>query len=134
MERNRGIFITFRCNRFTVLNAKTDYRLSTIQWIHQGFLHPTEHRIQQARHQHGPVFAPAQCQPSQSPRQDEGTSFWADPRTYGLFSALHQLHRVPPLQNEAGIPRKRSRGRVSSGSKAHFFIKQNTSLIQLPKP
>lgn len=64
------------------------------------------HCIQQARHQHWPVFTPAQCQPSQSSRQDEGTSFWADPRTYGLFSALHQLHRVPPLQNEAGIPSK----------------------------
>lgn len=74
----------------------------------------------------------AQSQPSQFPRQDEGTSFWADPRTYGLFSALHQLHRVPPLQNEAGIPSKRSRGRVSSKAKTHFFINQSPSLIQLP--
>lgn len=74
-------------------------------------------------------FAPAQCQSSQSPRQDEGTSFWADPRAYGLFTAPYQLHRVPPLQNEAGIPSKRSRGRVSSGSKAHFFINQNASLV-----
>lgn len=29
VERDRGIFITFRCNRFTVLNAKADYRLSS---------------------------------------------------------------------------------------------------------
>ena len=132
VKRGYGILVPFRCNRFAVLNAKADYRLSTIQWIHQGFLHPTKHRMQPPGHQHGSVFAPAQCQPSQSPRQDEGTSFRADPRTYGLFSALHQLHRVPPLQNEAGIPSKRSRGRVSSGSKAHFFINQSPSLIQLP--
>lgn len=117
VERDYEILVPFRCIRFAVLNAKADYRL------------PTKHRMQPPGHQHGPVFAPAQCQSSQSPRQDERTSFWADPRTYGLFSALHQLHRVPPLQNEAGIPSKRSRRRVSSGSKAHFFIKQNTSLV-----
>ena len=41
VEGDHGILVPFRCNRFAVLNAKADYRLSTIQWIHQGFLHPT---------------------------------------------------------------------------------------------
>lgn len=41
VEKDYGILIPFICNRFAVLNAKADYRLSTKQWIHQGFLHPT---------------------------------------------------------------------------------------------
>ena len=41
VEGDHGILVPFRCNRFAVLNAKADYRLSTKQWIHQGFLHPT---------------------------------------------------------------------------------------------
>ena len=41
VEGDYEILVPFRCIRFAVLNAKADYRLSTIQWIHQGFLHPT---------------------------------------------------------------------------------------------